>query len=333
MRQFVPLWVSNEVVVTATPDVVRELAQQPGIERITSDAVDIVETGDPVATPEPNVALIGAPTLWDLGHDGAGVVVAVLDSGVDITNPDLSASYRGGTNSWFDPYGQHTAGPVDLSGHGTATTGVAVGGGSGGTSIGVAPGATWIAGRVFNDAGTATASAIHLALQWVLDPDGDPTTADAPAVVNNSWAFGTPGCNLEFQADLQALRAADIVPVFAAGNYGPGAATSVSPANYPEALSVGATTNSDTIYAYSGRGPSACGQPSTTYPDLVAPGVNIWSSDRGGLFSGCWRAPASRAPTVRRTRWSARRSTWAPWGRTTPSVRVASTSPRRTPRW
>ena len=58
--------------------------------------------------------------------------------------------------------------------------------------------------------------------------------------MNNSWAYGPPGCNLEFQADLQALRSAGIVPVFAAGNYGPGSQTSVSPANYPEALSVGA---------------------------------------------------------------------------------------------
>ena len=51
-----------------------------------------------------------------------------------------------------------------------------------------------------------------------------------------------PGCDLAFQPDVQALRAAGILPVFAAGNFGQGAGTSVSPANYPESLSVGALT-------------------------------------------------------------------------------------------
>ena len=169
------------------------------------------------------------------------MVVANLDSGVDATHPDLAGRWRGGTDSWFDPYGEHPATPTDLTGHGTATMGIMVGGDAGGTSVGMAPGATWIAARIFNDSGMATATAIHAALQWVLDPDGNPATADAPQVVNNSWAYGSPGCNLEFQPDLQALRAAGIVPVFAAGNYGPGASTSVSPANYPEALAVGDT--------------------------------------------------------------------------------------------
>ena len=162
--------------------------------------------------------------------------------------------------------------------------GVMVGGDAGGTSIGMAPGATWIAAKIFNDSGTATATAIHSALQWVLDPDGNPATADAPQVVNNSWAYGTPGCNLEFQPDLQALRAAEIVPVFAAGNYGPGSSTSVSPANYPEALAVGATSNADVVSSVSGRGPSACGEASTTYPEVVAPGVNVRTADLYGLY-------------------------------------------------
>ena len=216
-----PLWVVNGIVVTATADVVRELALRPDVESITADSIDIVPTGTPTAPPEPNVAVTNAPTLWNLGYDGQGVVVASLDSGVDVNHPDLASSWRGGTNSWFDPYGQHPTTPTDLSGHGTATMGVMVGGGAGGTTIGIAPGAKWIAARIFNDAGTSSASAIHQALQWVLDPDGNPATADAPAVVNNSWGFATPGCNLEFQLDVQALRAAAIVPVFSAGNYGP----------------------------------------------------------------------------------------------------------------
>ena len=143
----------------------------------------------------------------------------------------------------------------------------------------------WIAAKIFNDAGSATATAIHLALQWVLDPDDDPTTADGADIVNNSWAYGSVGCNLAFQPDLRALRAAGILPVFAAGNYGPYGSTSVSPANYPEAFAVGAANNSDLIYAASSRGPSACGEASVTYPEVVAPGVNVRTADLLGNYT------------------------------------------------
>jgi subtilisin family serine protease len=148
----------------------------------------------------------------------------------------------------------------------------------------MAPGATWIAAKIFNDSGTATATAIHQAFQWILDPDGNPATNDAPDVLNNSWANGSIGCNLEFQLDLQAIRASQILPVFAGGNFGPGTSTSVSPANYPESLAVGAVNGTDAIDASSSRGPSACGEPSTTYPEVVAPGVNIRTSDLFGFY-------------------------------------------------
>ena len=171
-----------------------------------------------------------------------------------------------------------------MNGHGTATMGVMVGGDGGGTSIGVAPDAQWIAVKIFNDQGSATTARIHQGFQWLLDPDGNPSTPDAPNVVNNSWTLGSVGCNLEFQLDLQSLRAAGIVPVFAAGNFGSGASTSASPANNPEAFAVGAASNADLIWSGSSRGPSACGEPQTTFPELVAPGVSVRSSDLFGLY-------------------------------------------------
>ena len=157
-----------------------------------------------------------------------------------------------------------------------------VGGGAGGTAIGVAPGARWIAARIFNDQGTSTLSATHQAFQWLLDPDGNPATADAPQVVNGSWSFASGGCNLEFAQDIQSLRAAGILPVFAAGNFG---SVSASPANNPGALAVGSTTKTDAIATDSSRGPSACGEPSTTFPELTAPGVGIRTTDLGGLYA------------------------------------------------
>ncbi|MDQ2934977.1 MAG: S8 family serine peptidase, partial [Chloroflexota bacterium] len=283
-----PLWIINAVAMRASPGAVAELRQLPAVAAIQADSAlsgpAPLSSGAPA---EPNLAQVNAPAVWDLGIRGSGVVVASLDTGVDSTHPDLAAGWRGGANSWFDPYGQH-ASPTDVNGHGTWTMGVMVGGEAGGTGIGMAPDAHWIAAKIFNDAGVATSSAIHASFQWILDPDGNSLTDDAPDLVNNSWSFGAPGCDLSFQPDLQALVAADIVPVFAAGNFGPGQATSVSPGNYPEALSVGWVDGADQIDSQSSRGPTTCGRGgSTTFPDLVAPGTSIRSADP---WSGYWTA-------------------------------------------
>jgi subtilisin family serine protease len=285
VQAFTPLWVQNAIAVTAQPSVIDELAQSPLVAQITPEITlqAPARASSTASTPEQNLSVINAPALWDRGFTGQGIVVANLDTGVEYHHPDLIGRWRGGTNSWYDPYNQHAA-PADLNGHGTWTMGVMVGGDAGGTSIGVAPGAQWIAAKIFNDSGSSTTTAIHQSYQWLLDPDNNPSTADAPDVVNNSWAYGNIGCNLEFQFDLQALQAAGIVPVFAAGNYGPGANSSVSPANYPEAFSVGAVANNGSIYSGSSRGSTSCGGAEHTYPDVVAPGVAIYTAD--SFFDG-----------------------------------------------
>ena len=288
VKKVVALWISNSVAVTATPGEIEALAARPEVAAITPNETipePVMPTATTATTPEANLDVIGAPALWDLGITGSGVVVASMDTGVDAGHPDLSTRWRGGTNSWFDPSGEHPSVPTDRSGHGTWTMGVMVGGSAGGTAIGVAPDARWISAKIFNDRGYATTVGIHQSFQWLLDPDGDPTTPDAPDVVNASWSMADPGCYLEFQPDLQALLAANILPVFAAGNYGPNASTSVSPANYPEALAVGAATNSDAIYQYSSRGPSGCGEDPNTFPEVVAPGVGIRSTDLLGTYA------------------------------------------------
>jgi subtilisin family serine protease len=280
------LWIVNGLAIRATADVIRELAARPEVLRVEADAtIQAPVTVSASAPAEVNVALVNAPAVWALGFRGQGMVVASMDTGVDVSHPDLSAQWRGGTNSWFDPNGEHPTEPTDRTGHGTWTMGVMVGHEAGGTAIGVVPDAEWVAVKIFDDRGEATLSGIHQGFQWLLDPDGDPGTPDAPNVVNNSWAFGSPGCDLEFEPDLQSLRAAGIVSVFGAGNYGPGYATSASPANNPSALAVGATSNSDLIYGSSSRGPSACGEATTIFPELVAPGVGVRTTDLFGLYT------------------------------------------------
>jgi len=293
VSQVTYFWIFNGLEVTATPDVIQELAARPDVLHITPNEsfqappflpLEQGEIG--VLSVQPNLTLINIPTLWDFGYQGEGIVVANMDTGVDVSHPNLSSKWRGGTNSWFDPYGQHPTTPVDLasgsSGHGTQTMGIMVGGEDGGVAFGIAPAAKWIAVKIFKDDGSATAAGVHAGFQWLLDPDGIPGTADTPHVVNNSWTAAL-GCNLEFQLDLQALRAIGILPIFAAGNFGPTASTSASPANYPEAFAVGAINNSSVIKLDSSRGSSACD--GTIFPEVVAPGVSVHTTDLYGFYT------------------------------------------------
>lgn len=281
-----PLWIINALAVEAKPDLVATLAAWPGVASVSLDGIVPLPEVLPAQIPgvEWNVEAVRAPDLWGQGFDGTGVVVATLDSGVDPQHPALAANRRGSA-SWFNPYAEACAVsglctacdasallPCDVSGHGTAVMGVAVGAGG----IGVAPGAEWIAAKIFNDADVATFSAIHAAFQWALDPDGNSTTDDAPDVVNNSWSLdGGTTCFTEFQPDIQALKAAGIAVVFAAGN---DPAVVSSPGNYPESLAVGAVDRDGLIAPFSSRGPSPC-DPLEPFPELVAPGVQIRTAD------------------------------------------------------
>lgn len=290
------LWHINSLVMTVDSDELTALAAAPDVDEIRLDAV-IYRSPTTLAIPSSiqwNIRATGAPSLWALGYDGTGVVVASLDTGVDYLHVDLNSRWRGGSNSWFNPYASLCGTPgvtcgscdenaltpcdyLDPAGiaHGTGVMSLMVGGAATGTSIGVAPGAQWIAAKIFKDDDTALYSAIHEAFAWLLDPDGNPATDDMPDVVNNSWGTDSVNrCDTEFLPDIQDLRDAGISVVFSAGNDGPNTATSVSPANNGVGLAVGAVNSADTVADFSARGPSACSG-DTTFPDLVAPGVDI----------------------------------------------------------
>ena len=274
------LWLINALAVTMPAGSVEDLAVFPGVSIISSDA--IVQGPGPGTAPNApsyyNLDAIGAASLWNLGYTGTGVVVATMDSGVDASHPDLSGRYRGGSNSWFDAYGQNSS-PADFTGHGTQVLGLIVGGDAGGYQVGVAPDAKWIAAKVFNNANQATLSGLHAGFQWVFDPDGDPLTDDAPAIVNNSWVLTNTvnECDQEFAADIAMLREAEIAVTYSGGNFGPKSNTSVSPANDTGSLSVGATDDRNKIVRGSSRGPGACD--GGTYPKLVAPGKSVLTTD------------------------------------------------------
>lgn len=282
----------NGLAFTASVDTLRELAARADVVAMSFDEVIYPPEIVPALTAgsaESNISLIKAPELWSLGYAGQGIVVATMDTGVDATHPDLASRWRGGNNSWFDPNEEHPT-PIDTDeqGHGTSVMGVILGGNADGAYIGVAPEARWIAVKIFNDAGEAPTSSILDGFNWLLDPDGDPATDDAPHVVNNSWGFEeAPNICDEsvtfLRQSVAMLKAAGIAVLFPAGNLESDSLSeeapfysSIAPASYPESFavgSVGTMTSVTTISNFSLRGPSACD--GTIYPELVAPGFYV----------------------------------------------------------
>jgi subtilisin family serine protease len=278
-----PLWIINGVAARVKPDLAATIAALPEVaevrldRRLRAPVTSAAAAAAAAASPAWNIAAVHAPTVWGLGFDGTGVVVANMDTGVDLTHPELLARWRGGTESWFDPYGGSST-PYDVLGHGTQTMGIMVGGPDSGAALGVAPGARWIAAKIYDDQGETTVSVIHQAFQWLLAPSGVAGAPDAPDVVDASWGESvTNVCDTTFAADLAALRAAGIVIAFSAGNSGPLPRTSLSPANGADVLSAGAVDSALAIAPFSSRGPSACG--GGVFPAVVAPGVDVMTTD------------------------------------------------------
>jgi len=306
------LWLINALAVQVPPALVTSLADWPGVAAVELDGQ--VPPPAPVTlavadASTDNIPALGALPLWTAGFTGNGVVVASFDSGVDVTHPELATRWRGGTNSWFDPYNASLI-PSDIDGHGTAVTSLMVGGAAtpNGKPLGVAPDAQWIAAKIFPDVGDADNSKIHLAFQWAIDPDRNPATDDAPDIVNNSWGFETaPNECLTFDSfrpDIQALQAAGIHVVFSAGNGGPTPATSVSPANYPEGLAVGSIGAVYAVSDFSARGPGACSGSIyndlavDVYPELVAPGELLEVAFPLSIFPGGYAAVSGTSFTA-----------------------------------
>jgi subtilisin family serine protease len=219
------------------------------------------------------------PTL-----DGSGVRVGILDSGLDPKHPDLAGKVK----SFKDFTTSPSQNPTDGMGHGTHVAGTIAGGASSGTSIGIAPKASLIIGRVFDDEGASDESVLQ-AMQWIADPDGNPATNDFPQVVNNSWG-DTAGYEDRDSAEDPFCKAIDswvrlgIIPIFSAGNSGPGAGSMETPGGCPQALAVGATDNGDKAPSFSSRGPAKWKTGSLAKPDVAAPGVGIRSARTGGGY-------------------------------------------------
>jgi subtilisin family serine protease len=312
-------WLANRLLVTGDAKLAARLARVPGVASI--EPMKIYPLVKPVKTtaailaaagdPEWGVDKIGADEVWAEGIIGSGVVVGSIDTGVDFSHPALVNNYRGNNHdgtfthdyNWWDPSNSCPGEPCDNVGHGTHTMGTIAGGDGPGPfspDIGVAPGAEWMTAKGCEDLGCTSESLLSSG-EFMLAPTdlegNNPDPSRAPDVVSNSWGIDDPNDTF-YLATVQAWRAAGIIPVFAAGNAGPGCGSAGTPGNFDEVISLGATDDSDQIADFSSRGPSPTGKVS---PNVSAPGVDVVSSIPGGgyaAFSGTSMATPHAAGTI-----------------------------------
>lgn len=216
---------------------------------------------------------------------GKGVRVGVLDTGIVTTHPDLKGKLKVFRN--FSPAKDNS--PKDEFGHGTHVSGTIAGGKSSGIAIGVAPEADLIVGRIFDGNGSSEREMILKAMEWMADPDGNPSTPDHAQVVNSSWSDDDPFNDREPQNEpfcqiIGNWLRVGMIPVFSAGNTGPSEGTINIPAGCPEAFSVGATEINDRSPHFSSTGPARWKNLDLMKPEVSAPGFHIKSASKDGDY-------------------------------------------------
>ncbi len=312
-------FIVNMIKVTGDRNLMEALAARADVARI--EANPLVHTGlpnpngkQPSFQPqgiEWNVTKVKAPDVWALGFTGTGRVVSGADTGVQWDHPALKNHYRGWDGqqvnhdyNWHDAV-QQTTSPNDPHGHGTFTVSEEVGDDGAGNQVGVAPGAKWIACRNMDSGGNGKPAWYSECFEFLIAPypigggQGDPSKA--PDAINNSWTCPpSEGCSTEtLHAIVDAVRAAGIVPVFAASNYGPNCSTiQEPPAIYASAFDVGALDSNNNIASFSSRGPVIADGSHRTKPDVSAPGVNIRGAVPGNGYQSGWSGTSMAAPHV-----------------------------------
>lgn len=211
---------------------------------------------------EESVPQTGAPEAWAAGYDGTGITVAVLDTGIDETHPDIGDKVLAAENF------TETETTADGHGHGThvAATVAGTGDASDGLRKGVAPGADLLVGKVLDDRGNGQQSWIIAGMEWA--------AAEGADVISMSLGGGaTDGTDPMAEAVNTLTEEQDVLFVIAAGNSGSGEQTVESPGTADAALTVGAVDKDSELASFSSRGPRVGDY--AIKPDITAPGVGI----------------------------------------------------------
>jgi subtilisin family serine protease len=272
------------------------LRRNPQVRSVTQDrAVYLTET-DPYGIERIDAFIIGGGDAYSAGFRGAGARIAVIDTGIDLDHPDLAASID--TDAGWNCVNDALP-PNDGHGHGTHVSGTAAAPLNGEGVVGVAPEATLVPIKTFDDAGNSSEALVLCGIDHLVALNTDADPANDIDVANMSWgeprAWGS--CvDDPLHASICAADAAGVVLVGGAGNNASDAGTFV-PAAFPEVISVSALSDfdgkpgglggcqfvaslfwfecDDSLAFFSNFGPSV---------DVIAPGVNVYSSWAGGTY-------------------------------------------------
>lgn len=230
-----------------------------------------------------HLAAIGLEGARKDGFNGTGTgqTVAVLDTGVDESHAELTgkidSAYTFDVSTWN---AKRMSPSQDTDGHGTHVAGLVCG-----DRVGVAPGAKVVSG-VMIPGGFGNLSDFILALEWA---------ASNPAVQIINMSAGIRGFEDGMQSIVEDILAVGILPIFATGNEGRNRTR--SPGNYAEPLSIGASNRDGKVAGFSSSGTMIAENHQYQIPDLVAPGVQVYSSVMGGGYEA-WDGTSMATPVV-----------------------------------
>lgn len=229
------------------------------------------------AVPDSMLPPLNIDQIWSaFGTKGEGITIAIFDTGIDYTHPDLGGCL--GPNckvlGGYD-FINNDSDPMDDHMHGTHVAGIAAGNGK---KLGAAPNAKLLAYKVLSAGGSGSRDGIMKALEFSIDPNGDGKYDDAPHVMN----FSLGGAGHPDDPFAQVVNRASLFSVIAvaAGNGGTSAKIGL-PAGAIHALTVAASEGEDKLATFSSVGPTSG---FTSKPDIAAPGVAIWSTLPKGAY-------------------------------------------------
>ena len=310
-------WIANYINCTVSRDVIYLLAEHPDVLMIGYDEEKNMLWNEEYEKTEPSrntlvetITKINVDDVWNLGFTGYGIVVAVIDTGVNYNHVDLADHlWDGGAeypNHGYDTY-YNTNDPMDKFGHGTHCAGTVCGDGTSGTTTGMAPDARLMCVKALSNEGEGTADKICAGMEWAIEHHADVL----------SLSLGIPMSTVAERTMLRntCVNALElgVVAAIANGNEGnmqwmnpipdnvrvPGSCpppwlhpdqADVNPGELSCVVAVGAVNYYDAIADFSSHGPVTwqhtdfadyAYQPGIGLirPDVCAPGVNIVSLD------------------------------------------------------
>jgi subtilisin family serine protease len=250
-------------LVAATPSdaVAVALATSVDLDVVGVEVPNVVHaleaSADPLEQQQWALRKFAFSALWPCGR-GAGVTVAIVDTGVQADHPDLNGRVGPGIAFLNNGPAQPGAGGTDPNGHGTHVAGIVAAGENGVGIVGVAPEATILPVRVLGSDGNGLSTDIAKGITWAVDRKA--------AVVNLSLGSDLDSPSIDAAVDYATSHG--VVVVAAAGNTGSGGPAQF-PGVLPSVIAVAGVRQDLSIAGYSTRG---------DYVDVAAPGSSILST-------------------------------------------------------